>query len=197
MISEVNKERPVVRGKPNFIGPFFRWSVNYNTTSQGTLTRFVVFSSGRRQTVKEYLWLKIVWDQLTTKEFELFLSLPGILENTKIVGFLRAKLINPKKLRERLNLFETLMGDRPSSRERYKGLKRLRIEIRKETIQLRKVTKYSGYVRNISSIGRGHRGSGKPEPTGNFLFADENQIDWFEILTVGDLTLLGKSVNLP
>lgn len=192
-------EFPTVGQKPNFSGPFFRWYVTINTTRDGYLNRFTVFSSGKRQAVKEYLWLKMVWDQLSKSEFELFLTMKETLEDEKIVGFLRSKLILPLGvLRSRLLGFERIMGIGISSRERYIGFKRLRVEIRKDQIRLKKVPKFSGYVRNIASIGKGSRGSGnKPEPIETFLYTVESQIDWYEILSVGDLTLLGKSIRLP
>lgn len=192
-------ETPAAGIAPNFKGPFFRWNVNHEINREkGTLSRFVVFSSGKRHAVESYLWLKLVWDQLSRKEFNLFLSLPSTLQNDKIVGFLRSKLeVKTEVLRKRLVQVETLIGVKTSSRERYIGSKRLQIEIQMETIRLVKVPKFSGYVKNISSLGKSSRGQGsKPEPTGDFLFISEENLDWFEILTVGEITLLGKSVVL-
>lgn len=190
---------------PSFRGPYFIWYCNYSTDGySGFSDDFVVLSSGRRQTVHRKLWLKLLYDELSFEEFSLFLSMPETLKNDKIVGFLRARLEVPKtKLRQRLIVMESLIGDKPSLRESYLGIQRVRIDIRLERRKLRKTPKFSGYIKNNSRDKGGRLGgattvapviSNESEILEN-LFSKE--IDWYEILTVGEITLLSQSFTLP
>jgi hypothetical protein len=189
-----------VRNKPNFGGPFFRWYVNYNINRENrTCDRFVVFSSGKRHAVVKYLWHKLVWDTLTKEEYYFFLTLPEVLQDNKITGFLQSILTYPKStIRRRLNLVERLLGEKETSPESYMGLKRLRIELVREQIRLPKTQKFSGYVRNISSLGKGSgRGTGVPEPIPYIYVDTVEDSNWYYLLTVGEITLLSQVVILP
>lgn len=189
-----------VRNKPNFQGSFRTWYLTYSINREkGTSSRFVVFSSGRRHVVHEYLWLKLLWDELSKTEFLLFISMPETYSNIKILGFLQCRLIlNKRLLRQRLIKMESLIGDTISSRERYRGLKRLRIDIQQESIRLKKTPKYSGYVRNISSIGRNSGGSSEIlEPVSEEYKEIIDPLNWVEILSVGEFSLLSQEIFLP
>jgi len=188
-----------VGDKPNFKGPFLRWFVSYNINREkGTCDRLVVFSSGRRHSTFMYLWHKLVWDTLTKQEFFLFITLPEVLGSDKITGFLRSILILPKRtIRHRLNLIERLIGEKETSQIHYQGYKRMKIEILKEQIRLPKTKKFSGYVRNIASLGKNSRGTGIPEPV-PFIYEDKvERTNWYYCLTVGEISLLSQVVFLP
>lgn len=184
----MNEITETVRKIPNFSGPFFRWKVNYNLNREKRFVdSLIVFSSGRRHKVIEYLWYKLVWDELSKDEFFLFISCPEVLKNDKIVGFLRAKLEVPKvTLRQRLLSIELKLRLPVTSRDRYLGLRRLKIDIQRSRTRLPRTPKFSGYVRNISSLGKSSRGAVLPEPVSEFVFSDEISLDWYELLTVGD-----------
>lgn len=188
-----------VRKIPNFPGTFRTWTCTYNINREKSRAhRFVVFSSGKRQKVLNHLWLKLVWDELSQIEFLLFINCPEILSNNKIVGFLRTRLKFDKKiLRKRLIQMEKLIGEKPSTRERYNGTKRISIDIQMEEISLRPTKKFSGYVRNISSIGRSKGGAVLPEPIFEDYVEDIEPIDWYDILSVGEFTLLSQRIVLP
>jgi len=189
----------VVRNKPNFKGSFLRWYVTYNINQETRICdRFVVLSSGRRRVVHQYLWHKLVWDTLTKEEFFFFLVMPETLRDDKITAFLQSILTIPKRvIRNRLNRIEQLLGEKVTSRESYKGYRRLRIELQKEKIRLPRTKKFSGYVRNISSLGKGSRGTVKTEPT-PFIYEEKVAgSKWFYLLTVGEITLLSQVVILP
>lgn len=177
-----------VRTFPNFSGPFFQWYLNFNVNREkGTVDRFVVFSSGKRPSVVNHLWLKLVWDTLSYEEFLFFLTLPEVLKNDKFVGFLRTKNEVPLKvLRSRLLEVENFLGLLPSTRERYIGTKRLKILIQRERISLSRVPKYSGYVKSLAARGKGRRGTGEPEPV-PYIFVDlKEETNWYFLLSVGD-----------
>jgi hypothetical protein len=132
-------------------------------------------------------------------EFHLLISSKEFLSDNKKVGFLRARLKTDKRiLRERLLYLETLTGSKVSSRESYRGMKILKIDIQKETIRLAKVTKYSGYIKSISSIGKSSlRGPRLIEPVPEVFVEDHEPINWYEILSVGEFSLLSQKIVLP
>lgn len=200
---QVPKQVKIVPGagrmKPTFKGPFIRWKLSYNINREmGYEDCFVVFSSGKRHVIHSYLWHKLVWDTLSKEEYSLLLSFPETLRNDKITGFIRSIQNIPKKVvRNRLNKLEQLLGQKVTSRECYQGYKRIRIEFYEERIKLSRTPKFSGYVRNISSLGKGSRGTGIPEPA-PFVYEDEVvDTDWYYLLTVGEITLLSQVVILP
>lgn len=192
-------KKPTVRKIPNFSGGFFTWTQTFNINrEQGFIERFVVLSSGKRQSVIKKLWLKLLWDELSELEFFLFISMPEVLGNNKFNGFLRMKLEVPKKiLRQRLLKIENLLGNTLSSRVHYQGIKNLKVEILTEKTSLAKTKKFSGYIKSLSQRGKSSGGSGIPEPIDEITFHDEEEIDWYDLLSVEGFTLLGKSVHLP
>jgi len=191
--------------RPSFRGPFVVWKCNYSIDGySGFSDDFVVLSSGRRQVVHRKLWLKLLYDELSFTEFSLFLSMPETLRNDKIVGFLRARLEIPKvELRQRLIKIESLLGEKLSLRESYLGIQRVHIDILTERRKLRKTPKFSGYIKNNSrDKGGSLRGTSIDVP----VISNESELleslfssgfDWYEALTVGEITLLGQSVTLP
>lgn len=190
--------------KPSFAGPYFQWIVNYNIDGyKGTSDDFVVLSSGRRHVVHRKLWLKLLYEELSFEEFLLFLSMPETLRNNKLVGLLRARLEVPKVLlRQRLLQIEKFLGEKPSLRESHLGLRRIRVDILTERRRLRKTPKFSGYIKNNAKQ-KGSLGgasydapliSDDPSCLERILLSDN---DWYLMLTVGEITLLGQSVQLP
>ena len=192
------KVNATARYVPNFKGPFFTWKVDLNINREKRISDvLVVYSSGKRHKVHRFLWLKLVWDELSEEEFVLFLSMPETLNDDKMVGFLRARLDIPKReLRQRLNKIENYFGEEISDRNQYRGLMRLRIDLQKRTMRLPKTAKFSGYVRNISSLGKGSkRSQGMPEPVADSFFSIESETDWYLLLSVGGSLPAEESLN--
>lgn len=179
---------------PRFSGGFKKFTVGkFTNYEQGTESRLLVYSQGSRAKVAEKLWLKFLWDELTKKEFELFLLLPEIVGSEIKQSALRAVLILPKRVvRERVNKWESFFGLTQSSKERYQGFKRLDVEIHDFTRRLPKVTKYSGYVASPSSVGS-KRSLGysseileSTEFIEEILNSENNVLDWYRLLTVAE-----------
>jgi len=188
-------------GLPRFGGPFKTFSVMRSTNREiGLEDRLLVYSQGSRAKVVEYLWLKLLWDELTKREFELFLLLSETLNSEVKLAFLRALLIQGKKeTRQRLNRAQKLLGIKQSSRERYQGFKRLDVEIKEITRRLPRVPKFSGWVRSLSAVGskKKSRGPSYLEPLAIIEndYEDE-KLTWYEVLTVGDLVILEFPVDI-
>lgn len=191
------KEFPEI---PGFEGRYFRWSVNVTTNREkGILESYLVFSSGRRGATIKYLWLKLLWDNLTSLEYSFFLSLPEVLNDKKKFSFLKASINLPKStLRKTLLKFENFLGEEESSRETYQGIKGMRLEIHKIKRGLPKVKPYSGYVKSPSSVGsKSSKSLFLETPTTTEYIIEENNYDWYYLLTVGELTLLNGVYIFP
>jgi hypothetical protein len=188
-------------GLPRFGGPFKSFSVSRSSNREtGVESRLLVYSQGSRAKVVELLWLKLLWDELTKKEFELFLILPETLNSEIKIAFLRTLLLQGKRVtRERLNRAQEFLGLQVSSRERYQGFKRLVVEIYEFTRRLPRVPKFSGWVRSLSAVGskRSSRGPSFLEPLAIIEndYEDE-KFSWYEVLTVGDLVILKFPVDI-
>lgn len=185
-----------LRTMPRFSGSFFTWrKVLFTDRNKGESRNLLVYSSGSRAAVLEYLWLKFLWDELTRIEFTLFIGCltegSGDFKKWASLEVLTSEI--PKRiLRKRILEGEKILGEKPSSRERYLGYKGMRIEIQEEKRRLPKVPKFSGYVRNISAIGRGNRINQGIEPWSDSLPDDsyiEKKFNWVEFLRVGAISL--------
>ena len=185
--------------KPDFPGPFHTWSVVFNRNEERNFVeRFLVFSVGKQGTVNKYLWHKLVWDQLSRKEFFLFLSLPNTLMDPKMHGFLRAKMEVPLRvLRKRLNHLEALTGEKETSLASYQGYRSQRLTIYLDRRNLHRKLLKTKRVKSPSQVGT--KSSGKIlfiEPLAPTNFQVDNEFAWYSFLTVGEIPLLGGNVTL-
>ena len=153
-----------IRRKPRFKGGFFTFRQTIFVDQENRVQEcFLVYSSGRRETVKKYLWLKLVHDNLTRIEYELFISMLGE-QDAKIWSFLKLLVYAPKSLlRKRLIRTEIKLEEKVSDRDSYRGIKKIRIEIQKENRRLPKTKKFSGYIKSLSSRGKSPLGTGRIE----------------------------------
>lgn len=160
----MSKKVTEIRKFPRFPGSFHTWRLTSFVDQENRLKAgLLVFSSGKREAVKSFLWHKLVWDQLTKIEFELFI---GLLKETdyREWNFLRSLLLIPiKSLRENLNSAEISLNQEETSQVRYQGYKRIRIEIQREIRSLPKTKKFSGYIRSLAARGKNKLGSSRIE----------------------------------
>lgn len=181
---------------PNFKGKFFTTQVTlFTNREKGLKDVLLVFSSGKREAVREYLWLKFLWSQLSSDEYLLFLATLSNKEEKKW-AFLRLLTTKSKKLlRRRLIHIETLLGEKDSSKSRLEGYYRLRIEIRKEVRRLPKVPKFSGYIKSPSAVGtKSLVRRSLDEMVGNTPDDYEDKITWYYLLSVDSVPLfLGQA----
>lgn len=183
---------------PRFSGKFFQFEKEYlNDRHNSVSFRFLVYSSGSQEKLFRLLWCKLVWDSLTREECELFLT-SKISEKDYVQEFIKNLQNSPKKLLRKRLLKHSFLLDWVPTRDYYRGLRRIHYEIHRITRRLGKTKKYSGYVRNISSIGSKSPSnqwldwSTEPDPS---YF--ENKINiWSTIFTVGVLPLPGE-VTFP
>lgn len=184
---------------PEFRGRFFRYMVSRQTNQERRLKEdFLVFSTGKREALIKFLWLKNLWDELTKEEFELFISFSEVLKDRKMIAFLQASISFPKGLiRNRILNFEHLLGQEISSRISYQGIRSMRFEIHRIQKKLAKTKPYSGYVKTPSVVGT--KSPRKipflESPSLPVIISEE--IDWYSLLTVGELALFQGAYVFP
>jgi hypothetical protein len=172
-----------IRKFPRFRGKFFTWRITTFVDQENrSKAALLVFSSGKREVVKKYLWHKLVWNQLTKIEFELFL---GLLKETdyREWNYLKSLLlISVKTLRVNLNLAENSLGLPETSQESYIGLQRVNIEIQREIRRLPKTKKFSGYIRSLAARGKNKLGSSRIELdeliTTDYVIEEDRNLFW-------------------
>jgi hypothetical protein len=192
------KEQP---RKPRFKGKFYTFSVrNSNTPSEELLERrLLVFSSGKRDTVLRYLYMKFLWDSLTEREQYLLWHLPEFFKDNKFLAIFRLSKegIPLKIIRKRVQRVEELLGERVSTRELYLGYKSYRLEIHEISKRLRPAIKFTGYVKSIAAIGKQTRRLSFTEPIPqNGVFTTIEEFDWYVVLSVGEFPLFQGSGSI-
>jgi hypothetical protein len=172
--------------KPRFSGGFKTFSVSKSINRENrTESRLFVFSQGSQTKVFEYLWLKLLWDNLTKLEMELIYFSKELNSEFKF-SILRSINIKGKiHVRTRLNI---LFPGGIFSRKRYQGFKRLNVEIYEEQRSLLRTTKFSGWIRSSSAKGS-KRSSGDSsflEALTSIEYKIVEEINWLFLLTVDD-----------
>ena len=166
-----------------------KWSSSNNLPNTLTETFWRIRTPNRQLTLIEFLKMKRIIGEINPVEERCLLDAPGVLGDNLFIALVRAQRsgIPLELLMERLqtiqlleklplwdfNMFWTLSGV-------------LLYEIEEIRRSIRKVKKYSGYVRNSSAVGS-KRSSGKtrPEPEISEWNFDV-ETDYFKFLTVGE-----------
>jgi len=181
-------------GFPRFSGSFKTFSVRLNTNREtGTEERLLVYSQGSRAKVVNFLWYKFLWDELSRIEYELFLAMPETLNSPMKFAALRATLLYGKKrVRNKLKNCPFLTEKELPTRKRYQGYKHLNVEISRFTRNLPKVPKFKGWIKSLSTEGKGRpRGPSFLEPLAIIENDyEDNVFDWYNYLTVDEFLLL-------
>lgn len=134
--------------------------------------------------------MKSLMQELNEVEYRLLLDSPGVLEDNLFFDALRAWQTNiPREiLWKRLETLQNIIGSDIWSPNLYYTLSgSVRFEIFELRSSIRKVQKYSGYVRNSSSVGtKKSQQRNVPEPE-IFEWSNDVEIDYFLFLSVGEL----------
>lgn len=188
-------------GLPRFSGGFKSFSVSQFTNREtGAESRLFVYSQGSRVKVHRFLWLKMLWNELTKLEWELFLAMPETLNSEMIYSSLRAiNFQGKRKTRNRLIQSTVIDDELRPTHDRYRGFQRLNVEISRENRSLPKVPKFSGYVKSASAIGS--KSPRKSSLLDLMTINDQDYMeivfDWFSYLTVEETSFLPKKETNP
>jgi len=172
---------------PRFKGRFFTWRQTIFVDQENrSKVNFLVFSSGKREAVLRFLWLKLLWDQLSRIEYELFVSTLTDHDYMKW-SFLKLLQQIPKdRLRATLIGIDPFLTQGKLGRTNYLNSKGISIEIQKEHRKLPKTKKFSGYIKSLASRGKSSLGGGRIElpPTDpTAYFSEEDQfLIWERLL---------------
>jgi len=135
--------------------------------------------------------MKAILNLAEPLEYRLLLDWPGVLEDRLFVDALRAKIVlsDSELLFKRLAVLQRLEQLKEFSINLYFTLDGVvRYHISEQRVTIRPVKKFSGYVRNSSSVGSKRSSNiSIPEPE-NFEWEFDVKKDYFTFLTVGELT---------
>jgi len=166
-----------------------KWKSSNNIPNTLSETFWMVRTTQRKYTFIEYLKLKVLTGRASLIETRLCYDAPGVLGDDLFIEALRAwKTDVPKSiLWQRLQALQRLL-QRPVWSENlyYTYGNCFSYEIEEVRTSIRKVKKYSGYVRNASSIGSKRQSNPyRPEPE-SFEWNTNAEVDYYQFLTVGE-----------
>lgn len=168
----------------------FTWGSSNNLPDTLTKTFWGIRTNIHKFRFIQYLQMKNLVGVISYTEYRCLLDAPGVLKDDLFIDALRAwKTDVPKNiLWQRLATLQRLLR-RPqwtlNLYYTYNG--NVTYEIVEARSPIRKVKKYSGYVRNSSQVGSKRRlTSPKPEPE-RFEWNTNGEIDYYQFLTVGEL----------
>lgn len=165
------------------------WKSSNNLSDSKTETFWEVKTNFHKFRFIEYLKMSSLLRELTVFEMRLLYDAPGVLQDNLYIDALRAwKTEVPKKvLWQRLAFIQRLLDQEewsPNLFYTYNGT--IRYEISELRSSIRKIKKYSGYVRNSSQVGSKKSSQlFRPEPE-RFEWNTNVEIDYFLFLTVGE-----------
>jgi len=146
-----------------------------------------------------FLFLKWLWDELSSQELQFFLNSPEFFKDPRIESSFRARAYGtPKKeIRERLNKYLELVGERTFSHNRFRGSQRLFLLLELQEVFFVPTPKFSGYTRHHKDKGSLRNGDIE-SPLEEFTyeeFSDKFEF-WFHLLSVGEVRSTIRNVYL-
>lgn len=181
-----------VQGKPLRNFRVLRWSSSNNLADSATKTFWQVRTMQKKFNFIEFLKMKLFFEgHLSMTEYACLMDAPGVLNDRLFVDTIIASRMteNREQLINRLAMLQKSLGRRPWSENLYyqiRGVVSFQMQECRQAI--RQATKFSGYVRNASSVGtKSSKRSYIPEP-GTFEWTEHERIDYLQFLTVGELT---------
>lgn len=170
-----------------------RWKSSTSPKDKKSETFWRVRTNLRKVTFIQYMKMKAIYQGLPEDELQLLLDIPGVLEDDLFVSVLRTRN-NGKSLKdldEKLELLFKLglIDDQISSNLFYTIEGTIAYQIFVDEQAIRKFKKFSGYVRNSSSVGskKGNKIFQHPEV---FVWTKVVEYDYYTFLnSVGELSL--------
>lgn len=168
----------------------FTWKSSSHLSNTLTETFWNIRTPQRKHTFIQYLQLKVLLGRCNLFETRMCYDAPGVLRDDLFIDALRAwKTDVPRNiLWQRLQFLQRIEQRSEWSENLYYTWSNVFVyeceEIRRS---IRKVTKYSGYVRNSSQVGsKRNSGFSRPEPEIFEWNSNERKFDYYHFLTVGE-----------
>jgi len=166
------------------------WRSSSHQPNTQTETFWNIRTPQRKFTFIEYLQLKVLLGFANLTETRCCYDAPGTLKDDLFIDALRAWKtdVHSDILWQRLQLLQRLEQRTEWSMNLYYTLNNCVVyELEEIRRSIRKVNKYSGYVRNSSQVGsKRNLGSSRPEPEIFEWNSNERKIDYYHFLTVGE-----------
>lgn len=166
-----------------------KWRSSNKPKNESSETFWVVRTQFRRQKFLQYLQMKRLLDLCSDFELRCLYDVPGVLEDNLYLDALRAwKTDVPKDiLWQRLQVIQRFLQRpewSPNLFYTYDGT--ICYEMMETLRPIRKVKKYSGYVRNSSSVGSKRNSRLSLHEPESFEWNSNVEIDYYSFLTVGE-----------
>ena len=176
-----------------------QWRSSKQIADTPTETLWKVRTNFRLITFLKYLKMRHFYIGLPINLQRCMYDAPGVLKDDQYLALLQAKMMGVPmdELENRLQRLQRLTGQpiwEMNLLSTFEGV--LSYEISEILKPIRKGKKYSGYVRNSSTVGskRGFGGQ-KPEPE-TFEWNTESTIDYLTYFSVGQLSLASGDISL-
>lgn len=184
----------------SFRGPLITFPILISIDREkAVLCRWIVFSQGKRSVLINYLFGKLLWDELTIFEKRILFSLPEITNDVTIFLSLKALNLGTSKREIRKRLEKSPFPElKFISRQQYLSIKgRVQFFFKFEEINLHRTRKFSGYTKH-------HRDKGSLGIEREFYlsellepFQNVSEEILLAYLSVGSISLLGGVVLYP
>lgn len=168
-----------------------KWKSSNNLMNTSTETFWSVRTQFRKHRFIQYVKLKVLMGRASLFEQRLCYDAPGVLKDNLFIEALRAWRTDVPRsiLWQRLQWLQELEARPIWSENLYHTYDNcVCYEIEEIRISIRKVKKYSGYVRNSSSVGsKRFSVTTRPEPE-SFEWNTNEELDYYQFLTVGEFS---------
>lgn len=168
-----------------------RWNSSNSLPDSATKTFWQVRTLTRKHTFIEFLKMKMFFSSLSLLEYRCLLDAPGVLTDDLFVEAIiaREQIQDQKLLLQRLNMLQALEGRQEWNLNLYYTLSGVNgYQIQECRQAIRKATKFSGYVRNSSSVGSKSSSKIFRQEPETVEWIDTVKIDYLQFLTVGEFS---------
>lgn len=178
----------------------FRWRSSNNLSNTLTETFWSIRSNFRMHTFLEYIKMETILGNTDQTLKRMLYDAPGVLSDNLFIDALRAQYcgVQSNILLQRLAKARKWLSLPPWSLNllyTYRNCVAYEVVELRKTI--RKVKKYSGYVRNPSSVGTKKRKVPSSYTPETFEWNSYEEIDWYEFLTVGKFSGTALEISFP
>lgn len=167
------------------------WKSSNQSPNTLTKTFWSVKTNFRKYKFIKYLQIKALVGECNYTEYRCLLDAPGVLEDDLFIDALRAwKTDVPKKiLWQRLATLQRLLQQPAWELNLYYTFNKVvKYELIEARQSIRKVKKYSGYVRNSSQVGSKRKNQSFSEQPESFEWNTSDDFDFYHYLTVGEFS---------
>lgn len=169
----------------------FRWKTSTTPSNVKYETFWVIRTNVRREKFIWYLKVKFLVEGLGTDELQMLIDCPSVMKDNLFFDALRAQRsrVSTRLIGERLTILNKHgLGTFSFNLNLYytfRGTIAYQTYVAEKPIG--KFKKFSGYVRNSSSVGSKRQSGTRSEPE-NFQWKMAIEYDYYTFLTVGELT---------